>query len=604
MKKMMILTMVAAFTVLNTACSTDDPLTSSNSSTVNPTGTAGGNGAGGSSTGGSSTVTGDLATFTVAIDKTTAEPTSGVADAYYPEEEDNLSNNSFTTQVAIDLSNPTAKTENGVTITVNGGHVTANHGDTKNVCYYVSGTTSNGSLTILGEKKYEVVLAGADITNPDSAALNLLSKKRAFVVLADGSTNRLVDGSTSQNDHKGTLYCKGKLLMNGSGALEVYGNYNNAIHSADYIVFNTGNNVYAKSTANHGVKANDGIFINGGILNVEVSAAAAKGFNSEADIMVNGGRTTVITTGGGVWDTEDLEAKGAAGLKADSVFTMNGGELWLKSTGSGGKGINVDQEAYFYGGSTYIITEGSQYSSNNDTASPKGIKVDGDLDISGGRIWVRTSGSNGEGIETKSTMNVTGGEVACYAYDDALNAAGDLTISGGYVYAQARTNDGIDANGNCYIKGGFVFAVSAGGAEVAIDANTEGGKKLYVQGGTVVALGGLEQGSQLTQSCYQTSWSANTWYALTYNNTTFAYKTPSSGATGMVVSAPSTPTLTSGVTVSGGTSYFGGLGNIGATVSGGSQVSLTSYSGGGGMPGGGMPGGGGWPGGGMPGGGW
>ncbi len=604
MKKMMILTMVAAFTVLNTACSTDDPLTSSNSSTVIPTGSAGGNGAGGSSTGGSSTVTGDLATFTVAIDKTTAEPTSGVADAYYPEEEDNLSNNSFTTQVAIDLSNPTAKTENGVTITVNGGHVTANHGDTKNVCYYVSGTTSNGSLTILGEKKYEVVLAGADITNPDSAALNLLSKKRAFVVLADGSTNRLVDGSTSQNDHKGALYCKGKLLMNGSGALEVYGNYNNAIHSADYIVFNTGNNVYAKSTANHGVKANDGIFINGGILNVEVSAAAAKGFNSEADIMVNGGRTTVITTGGGVWDTEDLEAKGAAGLKADSVFTMNGGELWLKSTGSGGKGINVDQEAYFYGGSTYIITEGSQYSSNNDTASPKGIKVDGDLDISGGRIWVRTSGSNGEGIETKSTMNVTGGEVACYAYDDALNAAGDLTISGGYVYAQARTNDGIDANGNCYIKGGFVFAVSAGGAEVAIDANTEGGKKLYVQGGTVVALGGLEQGSQLTQSCYQTSWSANTWYALTYNNTTFAYKTPSSGATGMVVSAPSTPTLTSGVTVSGGTSYFGGLGNIGATVSGGSQVSLTSYSGGGGMPGGGMPGGGGWPGGGMPGGGW
>jgi len=603
MKKMMILTMVAAFTVLNTACSTDDPLTSSNSSTVIPTGTAGGNGAGGSSTGGSSMVTGDLATFTVAIDKTTAEPTSGVADAYYPEEEDNLSNNSFTTQVAIDLSNPTAKTENGVTITVNGGHVTANHGDTKNVCYYVSGTTSNGSLTILGEKKYEVVLAGADITNPDSAALNLLSKKRAFVVLADGSTNRLVDGSTSQNDHKGALYCKGKLLMNGSGALEVYGNYNNAIHSADYIVFNTGNNVYAKSTANHGVKANDGIFINGGILNVEVSAAAAKGFNSEADIMVNGGRTTVITTGGGIWDTEDLEAKGAAGLKADSVFTMNGGELWLKSTGSGGKGINVDQEAYFYGGSTYIITEGSQYSSNNDTASPKGIKVDGDLDISGGRIWVRTSGSNGEGIETKSTMNVTGGEVACYAYDDALNAAGDLTISGGYVYAQARTNDGIDANGNCYIKGGFVFAVSAGGAEVAIDANTEGGKKLYVQGGTVVALGGLEQGSQLTQSCYQTSWSANTWYALTYNNTTFAYKTPSSGATGMVVSAPSTPTLTSGVTVSGGTSYFGGLGNIGATVSGGSQVSLTSYSGGGMMGGGGMPGGG-WPGGGMPGGGW
>ena len=597
MKKTMILSLLAAaLTTANTGCTTDDTL-DSYTKTTTPTdnsGNNGNNGGGGGSNTGGSTATGDLATFTIAIDKTTAEPTTGIADAYYPEEEDDLANNSFTTQVAIDMTNPTAGTVDGVTIEVNGGHVTANHGDTKNVCYYVSGTTTNGSLTILGEKKYEVVLNGADITNPDSAALNLLSKKRAFLVMAEGSTNKLTDGTTSKNDHKGTLYAKGKLLVNGSGNLEVYGNYNNAIHSADYIVFNTGNNVYAKSTANHGIKTNDGVFINGGVLNVEVSAAAAKGINSESDIMVNGGRTTVITTGNGQWDTEDLECKGASGIKTDSVFTMNGGELWLKSTGSGGKGINADCEAYFYGGSTYIITEGGQFKQNNDTSSPKGIKVDGDLDINGGRIWVRTTGYNGEGIETKSTMNVTGGEVACYTYDDALNSSGDMTISGGYIYAQARNNDGIDANGNCYIKGGLVMAVSAGGAEVAIDANTEGGKKLYVQGGTIIALGGLEQGSQLSQQCYQTQWTANTWYAMTTGNTTYAFKTPSSGATGMVLSAASQPTLKSGVTVAGGTSYFGGLATTGATVSGGSEVSLSSYSGG--SMGGGMPGGrpGGW----------
>ena len=42
---------------------------------------------------------------------------------------------------------------------------------------------------------------------------------------------------------------------------------------------------------------------------------------------------------------------------------------------------------------------------------------------------------------------------------------------------------------------------------------------------------------------------------------------------------------------SGGTTYFGGLGTVGGTVSGGSSVSLSSYSGGG-M--GGMGGGPGW----------
>ena len=63
----------------------------------------------------------------------------------------------------------------------------------------------------------------------------------------------------------------------------------------------------------------------------------------------------------------------------------------------------------------------------------------------------------------------------------------------------------------------------------------------------------------------------------------------------MVVSAPSTPSLLSGVSVSGGTEIFDGVGYTGATVSGGSAVSISSYSGG---NGGGTPGGGGGPGGG------
>lgn len=524
--------------------------------------------------------------YDVAIDKTTAELTTTVSE-YFPVEEDALENNSFTTEVAIDLSNPEAKTENGVEVTVEDGHIKADHGDTKSVCYTISGTTTNGSFTVLGNKKYAVKLNGTNITNPDSAALNLLSNKRAFIILADGTTNTLTDGTGGEQ--KGALYCKGKLLFNGSGSLSVTGNTNNGIHSADYIVFRTGNNIYVKSTANHGIKANDGIYINGGILNVEVSAAAAKGINCESDIIINGGRTTVVTTGDGTYDTDESEAKGAAGIKADLTLTMNGGELWLKSTGSGGKGINVDTETSFNGGSVYIVTTGGQYSSNNDTASPKGVKVDGNINIGGGKIWVRTSGTGGEGIETKAELSITGGEVASYAYDDAINSKSTMTINGGYVFALGKNNDGLDANGNCYVKGGTVYASCSGQPEVAIDANTEGGYKLYVTGGTIVAVGGLESGSSLTQSCYQaTSWSANTWYALTVGSNTFSFQTPSSGGSGLVVSGSSQPTLLSGVSVSGGTTYFGGLGIEGGTVSGGSYVSLSSYTGGsmGGGPGG------------------
>ena len=480
MKKIFILAILAVSTIMLASCSTDDPFEdlgyndSWNNGTTN--------------TDGSSAATGDLTTFDVAIDLTTAEPTD-VATAYYPDEEDALENNEFTTEVTIDLSNPVAKTENGVEVTVEGGHVKANHGETKKVCYVVSGTTTNGSFTVLGDKKYAVKLNGVSITNPDSAALNLLSGKRAFVILADGTTNTLADGTGGSQ--KGALYCKGKLLFNGSGSLSVKAGTNNGIHSADYIVFGKGNNIYVKSTANHGIKANDGIYVNGGILNVEVSAAAAKGLNCESNIQFNGGRTTVITTGHGTY--EDGEAKASAAVKADSIITVNGGELWLKSTGSGGKGLKADWEIYLNGGSVSVITEGSKYTSGNDTASPKGIKagtknVHGVLDINGGTIMVRTSGQNGEGIESKGTLTVSDGTVQVAAYDDAVNSSGNMYVKGGTMTVVGQNSDGLDANGNMYISGGTVVAFGAGGAETGIDVGEQ--YKLNITGGNIFGIGG------------------------------------------------------------------------------------------------------------------
>ena len=571
MKKNLLSFLLATSAFILTSCTQEDPYASLWTNYNNWTNN------GGNTNSGNSSTTGELTSFDIAIDRTSAEPATTATD-YLPDEEDAFEADAFTTEVSINLSNPVAKTENGVEVTVSGNHITANHGSVKKVCYILSGTTSNGSFTVLGDKKYAIKLNGASITNPDSAALNLLSGKRAFIILADGTTNTLTDGSGGS--HKGALYCKGKLLFNGSGSLSVTGNSNNGIHSADYIVFNKGNNIYVKSSANHGIKANDGIFINGGILNVEVSAAAAKGINCESHIIINGGRTTVLTTGTGTYDTTEREAKASAGITSDSTLTVNGGELYLKSTGAGGKGIKVGTEATFNDGNIYIVTTGGQYKSNNDTSSPKGIKADGNITINGGRIWVRTSGTNAEGIETKKELTITGGEVASYAYDDAINSKSTMTISGGYIYAQGQHNDGLDANGNLYIKGGTIFAICSGSPEVAIDANTEGGYKLYVQGGTIIAVGGLESGSQLSQSCYQaSSWSSDTWYALTVGSSTFSFRTPSSGGSGLVVSGASQPTLQSGISVSGGTSYFGGLGISEGTISGGSSVSLSSYSG-------------------------
>ena len=172
------------------------------------------------------------------------------------------------------------------------------------------------------------------------------------------------------------------------------------------------------------------------------------------------------------------------------------------------------------------------------------------------------------------------------------------------VYSRAMNNDGIDGNGNVYIKGGLVYAIGANSPEVAIDANSEEQKKLYVQGGTLIAVGGLESGAQISGgTCKQTSsFTAETWYAL-YDGSALvaAFKTPTTsssnsgggpggrpggggpggGSKKLVVYTSSTPALKSGVTVSDGTEYFDGAVNIGGTVTGGTSVSLSNYSSGG-----------------------
>ena len=501
------LMMFFASVAMLTACSSDDPFQDVtnfvNPDMQEPGGDMMNGGAGGASAG-----TGELLSFEVALDKTSAEPTSTVA-AYYPEAADDISKKSFGTQVTIDMANPVAKTENGVEITVSNGHVTANHGSTEGVCYVVSGTTADGSLTIDGKTDFEVNLNNADINNPTSTALDLESKGAAYLVLT--GTNKLMDGSNE--DHKSTLYSKSKLLVSGTGSLEVYGVYNNGIHSKSYVLFDKGINLYVNS-ANHGIKGSDAI-INGGIINVETDGEGAKGINCDYNITINGGRTNVICTGNGEWDTEDLETKAASCIKCDSVLTINGGEINVKATGSGGKGLKADWEAYITGGKIRVITTGGLYYSNGTTeshdykgntdnlddaytSSPKGIKVGtknvhGVLNISGGDLMVRTSGTNGEGIESKGTLDISDGSVMVSAYDDAINSSGDLTINGGTVVAVGTNNDGIDANGDMHLKGGTLIAMGAGGAEAGIDINEQ--KKLYISGTKIFGIGGRVDGT-------------------------------------------------------------------------------------------------------------
>ncbi len=519
-------------------------------------------------------------------------------------EDDNIDNTTFSDTIAVVFSGTTASvagTADGVAVNITGADVIVTSTSENNIMYMLSGTTADGMFKIYSDHKFGTTLNGVNITNTDGPAINIQSKKRNFMVVASGTVNTLADGSSyadSDEDQKATIFSEGQLIFSGSGTLQVTANYKHGICSDDYL--NMAGGVITINAGNgHGLKANDFVALSGGTLNINVSGTAKKGISSDGQVTVNGGTTTINTTGGGKYDSDEGDVTAAAGIKADSAFVINGGTLIIKSTGAGGKGISTDGTATFNGGNVSVTTTGRTYTYNSSLDSKaKGIKADGNIVINDGVITISATGGEGsEGMESKGVMYIKGGQVTVSAYDDGINSAGDMIISGGYVFAQGTNNDAIDANGNCYIQGGTVYAIGASSPEVAIDANSEGGYQLYFQGGNLIAIGGLEQGSNITQTCYQTTaWSANTWYAL-YNGSAsvIAFRTPSSTSINstMIVSTPSTPTLQSAISVSGGTSYFAGMANIGGSFSNGNNVTLSAYTGGnmGGGPGSNMGGG-------------
>ena len=523
--------------------------------------------------------------------------------------EDLISNTSFARTISIVFSDNSGAIvtgdDNGI-VTVTGNQVTINNSSTtEKVKYELSGTTTNGFLKLYSNNKQALVLNGVSITNPSGAAINNQGKKRCFVVVS--GKNYLADGTSytatpSDEDEKAAFFSEGQLIFSGSGSLTVKASGKAGITSDDYIHFMDSPTVEVSSSAGHAIRGKDAVMVSGGTIEALTSADMKKAVCSDSLVLFNGGVTTAKATGGTAYDSEDQDYKAAAGVKADQLFIMNAGTLTATSTGAGGKGISGDGPAYFQGGTVKVTVTGSNYgsSSSKNSTSAKGIKFDGNIYISDGSI--EATASNHEAIESKGKIEIAGGSVYAQSRDDAVNSAGMMAIIGGQVCAYSTGNDALDANGNMYIEGGVVYAISAGGAEVALDANTEGGAKLYVNGGTLFAIGGLENGASLGQACYQaSSWSKNTWYGLTVGETTYAFKTPSSGGNGLVVSGSSEPSLLSGVSVSGGTSAFNGMAAFDASVSGGSSVSLSAYSGGSGMggPGGGGMGG---PGGGFPGG--
>lgn len=450
---------------------------------------------------------------------------------------DNAIKINFTTD-GVQIENPFDG--NGVSIEVSDDHVKATSTITdKELNYILSGVTSDGSVKFYGSYKFGIVLNGVGITNPTGAAINNQCGKKTTITVVANTNNRLIDGATYQyidgEDMKGTFFSEGQLNFYGAGTLEVRGKNKHAIcvddyfrmyegniiikeaasdgiHSNDYIRIDAGTltvkstgegldcekgyvtinggavNITTKGEKSHGVKSYTYTAINStGTFDVSVSGKASKAIKSTGDVTITNGTINLTTTGNAMYDTTDADIASAAGINCDSNVLINGGTTTISSSGSGGKGISADGTFTMNNGYVKVTTTGNQFKYGSDDTAGKAIKSTGNLTVNGGTIVIKTTGVEAEGLESKATLAITGGAIEIEAYDDCINAATHIDISGGYIYCNSTTNDGIDSNGTLSILGGVIISAGASAPEEGFDCDSN---EFKITGGTLVGIGG------------------------------------------------------------------------------------------------------------------
>ena len=401
-----------------------------------------------------------------------------------------------------DNTDPTVETSSEITEILSGGD------------YVLSGTSVDRMLTIDADgETVNIILNGITMVNNAGPAIYIRAASKVIFTLNPGTVNNISDGSSySVTDNgsvlQGAIYSKSDLTINGSGTLNVNGNYKHGIVSKDDLVISTGTvNVNSK---NVGIEGKDCVKINEANVSIKAGTDAIRSDNIEdsskgyiyisgskiditsqndgiqAETVINIENTSLsIITGGGSSDTSTT-VRSHKGLKSGSDTYITGGTFTIDSKDDC---INSDATVTVSGG-VYTLSGGDD-----------GIHADTDVSISGDATKVNINKCY-EGIEA-SNIVITGGNVYIISTNDGLSAAGGndttvttgdeqftsstgkIVISGGNLSIKS-SGDCLDSKGSISISGGTVKVCGpASGKPSIIDYDTTG----VITGGTFIGTG-------------------------------------------------------------------------------------------------------------------
>ena len=417
--------------------------------------------------------------------------------------------------------------------------------------YLLQGTFEDMLIVVAADDndKVQLILDGASLLSTNGPAIYVESADKVFITLPEGTESTLSDGvdyAVTDGDTvlDGTLFSRADLCINGSGTLNVNGNYKHGVVSKDdLVIVGVTLNVTSESTALDG---KDCVMMNGVTANLTAGSNGVRSDNAEdahRGYVYLLDSTLVITAEGDGIQAETL-------LRTDNsimTITTGGGssssvgqstyDQWSRGGGWGGssggrsssassstgswKALKAGDEIIINGGAFVIDSADDCLHSNGSltitdglftlSSADDGIHADGDLLISGGNITITKSY---EGIET-SKLTIAGGVIDIVASDDGLNAAGgadgsststrwgmgsfsnlngEIIITGGYIHINA-SGDGIDSNNTIAVSGGVTLVSTINSsANAAFDYDGEAS----VTGGVLIAVGGSGMAQSFT----------------------------------------------------------------------------------------------------------
>ena len=363
------------------------------------------------------------------------------------------------------------------------------------VYYQVSNSYSGSNPRIYVLNNVTATYGGtSDISEDTGTSYNAAGIKADGNITIDAGTITVANsGSMSKSiKSKATVTINGgDITLTPSGAMQV---------------------INSDASYSSGIKAVDFV-MNGGVLKINSSGVAGKGV-STTSITTNGGSITITNTGAPQAAGTTGDYYTAKGFKTDGNINLLGGTINISMTGKGGKGIKVNGN-YVQGASDgtgptlTVSTTGTAAATSSGggwgpgggssvSGSSKAIKVLDNITINGGQSEVTTATNGAEGIESKTSITVNGGNHYYKAYDDGMNCAGPIKFAGGVTVVYSNGNDAVDSNygraGAVEIGNGCVVAyTSAGGPEEGLDCDNN--SYISITGtGYAISAGGSQGG--------------------------------------------------------------------------------------------------------------